>query len=169
MEFDPSHGGAAEISVVEDAVTCQAGGHNAVELETGEVGAVAHVGSEEHCRCRYVPVSSRACGASRPLSAWRSARSLSARETLRSGLVPANRRVSPDAFDQWLGANGNVVQRSEAASGDFVTVSRTRCDRRVPLVRPEEVEVDRRNLERSKEVLAFCLLLGGSTLDEHGQ
>ena len=64
-----------------------------------------------------------------------------------------------------LDRHGQDLERS----GDRVVQLACRRDRRVPLVRPQEIEVDRRNLERSKEVLPLCLLLGGSSLDKHGQ
>jgi len=50
-------------------------------------------------------------------------------------------------------------------SGDCVVQLACRRDRRVPLVRPKEIEVDRRNLEGPKELLPFCLLLGARRLN----
>ncbi len=54
-------------------------------------------------------------------------------------------------------------------SGYRVVQLACRRDRRVPLVRPQEIEVDRRNLERSKELLVFCPFRRAGPLDEHGQ
>ena len=53
-------------------------------------------------------------------------------------------------------------------SGDRVVQLACRRDRRVALVRPQEIEVDRRDLERPKELLVFCPFRRGPPL-EHGQ
>ena len=53
-------------------------------------------------------------------------------------------------------------------SGDRVVQLACRRDRRVALLRPQEIEVDRRDLEGPKELRLLSPLLGGSPLDEHG-